>query len=82
MTHYASYTDLGRQLQSRVKLRGNRIASYEMWRVGYRQLGRMKDFRAVNEALEIHRREQHLDKALLKIVQQLAYYEANPLAEF
>lgn len=82
MTHYASYTDLGRQLQSRVKLRGNRIASYEMWRVGYREMRRMKDFRAINEALEIHRREQHLDKALLKIVQALAYYEEHPFEEF
>lgn len=72
------YENLSRQLQSRVRKNGNHIAVVECWKKSYHALGRMKDFRATKKELEALRAQQVLDKALLRLVQQMAYYENTP----
>lgn len=69
------YENLSRKLQSRVRKNGNHIALVECWKKSYHALGRMKDFRATKEELQELRAQQVLDKALLKLTQDLAHEE-------
>lgn len=67
------YENMSRQLQSRIKKRGNHIAAVECWKRAYHALGQLKKFRETKEELVGLRSEQVLDKGLLKMAQELAY---------
>ena len=61
------YHGYASQLQSRISRRANTITESTMWKVGYRHLGRMKDWRESKVVLAELEANQRLDKKLLQL---------------
>jgi hypothetical protein len=61
------YNSYASQLQSRISRRANLITENTMWKVGYRHLGRMKDWRESKVVLTELECAQRLDKKLLQL---------------
>ena len=71
-----NYDQMASQLQSRVARRAADITTQTMWKVGFRALGRMKDWRETKDVLKQLSAEQVLDKRLLRMTQEFAYMDA------
>lgn len=69
------HSDMAAALQSRVAKRAAKITAQTMWKVGYHQLGRLKDFREAKKVLAELTKEQILDKRLLRMTQEMAYMD-------
>lgn len=69
----SQFEQFASQLQSRIAKRSGKITATSMWKVGYRQLGRMKDWRECKNTLALLTADQVLDKRLLSVVQEIAY---------
>lgn len=63
------YANMAAQLQSRIARRANHIAAVECWKKAYHALGQLKKFRETKEELAELRKQQKLDKDLLKLTQ-------------
>lgn len=66
------YHGYASQLQSRIAKRASKLTENTMWKVGYRSLGRMQDWRESKKIIAALTSEQVLDKALLKLAHAAA----------